>query len=127
MTAQLSNISQFSIRAVERLQPKLDEGLPLTPVEKLMVYQALSRNWRRHLTPTEYLVLSYFVDRTVGWGHGYFTASADNVLYGNADFAGVGLGRSSYYRTLGSLEEMGAIRRKSLRDKTRIWIKVDWC
>lgn len=48
--------------------------------------QAMSRHWRRYLNKIEYLVLSYIVDRSVGWGKGCLTACADDVLNGNTDY-----------------------------------------
>lgn len=127
MSDNLANVSSFSPRNAGNLDAKLKSNEMLTPVEKLMIYQTLSRHWRRYLTPMEYSILSYIVDRSAGWGRAYFTACADNVLFGNEEYAGVGVGRTSYYRALNSLEELGAISRKSIRDRTRIWLHVDWC
>ena len=120
-------VSHFSPRAVIRLQGKLDRGEDLTPVEKLMVYQALSRTWRRHLAKTDFVVLSYIIDRSIGWGKPFFTASAENVLKGTEMYSGVGVSRTAYYQSLKRLEELGAIHRRSMRDRTRIWPYVDWC
>ena len=127
MSDYLENVSSFSPRRAGSLERKLKSDEFLTPVEKMMIYQTLSRHWRKLLTPTEFLVLSYIVDRSAGWGRAHFTACADNVLFGNSEYSGVGVSRSSYYRALGSLEEMGAITRKSLRDRTKIWLHVNWC
>jgi len=126
MPDNLENISSFSPRNAPSLQDKLNSKEFLNPVEKLMIYQTLSRHWRKGLTPTEFVVLSYIVDRSAGWGKGYFTACADNVLLGSGEYSGVGIGRATYYRTLTSLVEKGAITRKSLRDRTRIWLHLDW-
>lgn len=127
MNMQVRQRSQFSPQSVARLQVKLDKCQEFTPVEKLMVYQALSRHWRRHLSKTQFQVLSYIVDRTTGWGKPKFDATAANILHGTDEYSGVGVTRSTYYRTLNELEELGAIWRRSTRDKTRIWIKLDWC
>jgi len=127
MSDTLENVSPFSPRKVGVLAKKLKSREMLSPLEKLMIYQSLSRHWRKHLKPNEYVVLSYIVDRSAGWGNGYFTACADNVLYGAGEYSGVGVSRTSYYRALNKLEEIGAISRVSLRDRTRIWLNVDWC
>lgn len=127
MSDFLENVSSFSPRNAGKLAKKLKSNEFLTPVEKLMIYQSLSRHWRRLLTTTEYAVLSYIVDRSAGWGRSYFTACAENVLMGNAEYSGIGISRTSYYRALNALEEMGAITRQSLRDRTRIWLHVEWC
>lgn len=127
MSDNLTNIAEFSPRNAHTLEGKLRDGQPLTPVEKLMIYQTLSRHWRRHLTATEFIVLSYIVDRTAGWGRGTFAACADNVLNGDDNYSGVGVSRTAYYRALNSLEAKGAIARKSHRDRTRIWLRADWC
>jgi hypothetical protein len=126
MADTFNNISPFSPRKAGTLEEKLKSNESFTPVEKLMVYQTLSRHWRKALTPSEFVVLSYIVDRSVGWGNAYFTACADNVLMGAGEYSGVGVSRTSYYRALTSLEKMGAITRKSLRDRTRIWLHLDW-
>ncbi|MFV2053167.1 hypothetical protein [Aliiroseovarius sp. YM-037] len=127
MSDYLANVSQVSPRNAPRLEEKLRGNRMLTAIEKLMIYQTLSRHWRRYLTPTEFVVLSYIVDRSAGWGRGDFVACGDNVLYGDREYAGVGVGRTAYYNSLRSLEAAGAISRKSHRDRTRIWLHTNWC
>ena len=127
MSDNVTQISDFSPSNAARLETKLRGKVDLLAVEKLMIYQTLSRHWRRCLTPTEFVVLSYIVDRTAGWGKGLFVASGKNVLNGTPGYSGVGLGRTAYYEALKSLEKMGAISRKSYRDRTAIVLHVNWC
>lgn len=103
---------------------KRNHGIALS--EKLQVYQAMSRNWRRHLSQSEIVALTYIVDRTVGWGKNHFAAAFQNVLHGNADFAGVGLPERTYFRALKSLQGKGLIDRRSHRDRTLIVLNIDW-
>ena len=79
------------------------------------------------MAKTDYVVLSYIIDRSIGWGKPFFTASAENVLNGTEMYSGVGVSRTAYYGSLKRLEELGAIYRRSLRDRTLIWPTVDWC
>lgn len=94
--------------------------------DKLKGYQGASRFWRRHLSQQEIVLITYIVDRTVGWGKNLFTASHENVLKGTLEFSGVGLPERTYFRALASLEEKGLIERRSYRDRTRIVLNLDW-
>lgn len=120
--------SSFSLSRgnFDQLEMKLYSGETPSPLEKLMVYQACSRKWRRELTMPEFLALSYIVDRTIGWGNKSFLASSANVVHGTDSYAGVGTSSRSYFSSLNSLEGKGAIHRKSFRDRTRIHLNVNW-
>lgn len=105
---------------------KMQQGEDLTLHDKVAMFQALNRKWRRYLTPTEMSVMLYLLDRSVGWGNDSFTAMTTNVLNGNEEYAGIGLSRRTYYATLKALEAKQMIIRRSVRDATKITINVGW-
>lgn len=116
----------FTEANIRRIAEKLEAREELTPMDKLMVYQLMSRKWRGVMTTPEFVTACYIVDRTVGWGKRAFTATSEAVLRGNGEYAPLGLSRTSYFKALNRLEELGMIERRSLRDTTLIAINVDW-
>jgi hypothetical protein len=112
--------------SLAQINRKLKNSKEISLAEKIVVYQAVSRVWRRHLTQAEIVTVTYIVDRTIGWGKNHFTASFKNVLYGTDRYSGIGLPERTYFRALKTLQEKGLIERKSRRDRTTIALKVDW-
>jgi hypothetical protein len=122
-----NNVLPFRGNSPVHMQERLDRCEELSVIERLSVTQLLSRKWRRFLSDSQFKVLSYIVDRTVGWGRGWFSASYDNILIGTSSYAGVGVSRATLYRCLSSLEELGAVRRFKIGSRVRIYINLTWC
>lgn len=113
----------LQIAAVDR---KVNKRQEISPLEKLLVYQHLSRVWRRYLSPQELSVAFYILDRSVGWGNSIVMATSANVLIGTEDYSGVGLPPRTYFKTLKELERIGLLYRKSRRDTTVLGLHLDW-
>ena len=111
---------------IEKIDRALRNKRDIGPLAKIKIYQLASREWRRHLTPYEIVVVTYIVDRTVGWGRNHFIAAHANVLHGTDDYSGIGLTERTYYKALSSLEKKGLISRQSRRDRTQIVLNVGW-
>lgn len=114
------------IKDIHKIDRDLRGGRAIGPLDKLLVYQLLNRVWRRHLNPYEIAVMTYFVDRAVGWGRNHFTACHANILYGTDDYSGIGLKERTYFKTLNTLEEKGLVTRKKRRDRVTIVVNVAW-
>ena len=97
-----------------------------TLVDKIQVYQWLSRAWSRHLANQETCAVLYLVDRTIGWGRDTFTAPTENILTGTEEYASIGLSRRLYFLVMASLEEKGIITRRVYRGRSQITLNVDW-
>lgn len=111
-------------KAVAKIEKKMKARVAVSPLEKLLVYQYLSRVWRRHLTVQELSVAFYVLDRSVGWGTSFFVASSANVLHGTDDYSGVGLPDRTYFRTLKSMEDVGLLFRKRTHDRTLVGLDL---
>jgi hypothetical protein len=123
-----SNVTHFPVyrQGAERASQLVGAGEDIPAVQRLQVFQTLNRHWRRYLTATELSLALYIVDRTVGWGKSAFAACGDNILFGNEEFAGLGISRASYFRAVKSLEAKGMIIRRGSRAKTHFQFNVDW-
>ena len=113
-------------RSISDISRLLNAKGNISLLDKLTVYQHVSRVWRSHLTPYEIVVTGYIVDRSVGWGKNHFTAAHGNILRGNEEYAGIGMKERTYFRTLSSLEQKGLIRRRNRRDCVTIALDVNW-
>lgn len=103
-----------------------NKRIAISLLEKLHVYQTVSRVWRRHLTASEFTVMMFLIDRSVGWGKNYVRASHGNNLRGNEDYSGVGVSERTYFRCLNSLAAKRMIDRTNLGHSVLIWVNVAW-
>lgn len=122
------NITQLPLyrRGAELASKHVQAGVDIPAVERLQFFQTLSRHWRRYLTPSELSLALYIVDRSIGWGKPSFSACVDNILYGNKEFAGLGMSRRSYFRAVKSLQAKGMIVRRGSRERTSFRINMGW-
>ena len=125
-TDQLSNVVSLQSDTATRVGQKFEQNIDISAMDRLTIYQLASRSWRRYLNVNEWAVISYVVDRAIGWGKPDFVACAANIMEGTDEYSGVGLPRPTFYRTLKSLESKGLITRQSRRDKTHIILNVTW-
>ncbi|MAM25731.1 MAG: hypothetical protein CML55_10210 [Rhodobacteraceae bacterium] len=94
--------------------------------QKLIAYQALSRYRRSDLTPSEISLLFYIIDRSIGYGKAHFRASTKNIIENKEPYCHLGLSKSTFFRTLKSLEEKEAIIRKGDRYAITLKPNLRW-
>jgi len=104
---------------------KLKAGETLGPLDQQIIARLLSRKWRSDVSISEWALLSYINDRTVGWGKPTFRAAVSNILNGTEEYAGVGLSRRGYFRAAKTLEEKCMIVRKRGRDCTTLGLNLE--
>ena len=105
---------------------KLAEGQELSLSDILSIYQTASRRWRKGLSQAEWMVMTYIIDRTIGWRKTSFTAFVSNIIGGNEDYDGVGVSKATYFRVLESLEAKGFLSRSQAGTRVTITINIAW-
>jgi hypothetical protein len=98
-------------------------------------HQYIIRYWMRYLSPSEFMVLMFIVDRTFGWQKFSEVITRRHMLKGIASggtiyHLGTSLGASTLDTTLNSLEEKGVISRSALMRGTVKYVEfslnLDW-
>jgi hypothetical protein len=98
-------------------------------------HQYIIRYWMRYLSPSEFMLLMFIVDRTFGWQKFSEVITRKHMLKGIASggtayHLGTSLGASTLDTTLNSLEEKGVISRHALMRGTvkyvEFTINMDW-
>lgn len=128
-TKAQDNVFALTPMAPARVGKKFSLGLKgddITPLDRLQMWQWVSRKWRRHLSVNEFAVVTYIMDRSIGWGFETFRASHRNILDGNEEYSGIGLKKTVYMEALAKLEKMGAIHRKRSRDFVVLGLNFGW-
>lgn len=92
-----------------------------TPEYRTMYFEITMRCLRDRLTPAEFMVFTFVMDRTVGWLKEWEVIRMKQFLHGSIpdergfqQFCGTGLAERTIQRAIASLEESGLIR---VRDK----------
>lgn len=81
----------------------------ISPVLRLELQQRVTRTFLPNLTPAEFVVLTYILDRTIMWGRVSQRISIREFENGNRTNGGVPLSRRSIVSALGSLQAKGVI------------------
>lgn len=81
----------------------------IPPVVRLELQQRVTRTFLPNLTPAEFVVLTYILDRTIMWGRARKRISICEFENGNRINGGVPLSRRSIITALGSLQAKGVI------------------
>lgn len=98
-------------------------------------HQYIIRYWMKYLSPSEFMVLMFIVDRTLGWQKFSEIITRRHMLKGIASrgtiyHLGTSLGASTLDTTLNSLEEKGAISRRAVMRGTTKYVEfsinMDW-
>lgn len=81
----------------------------IAPVLRLELQQRVTRTFLPNLTPAEFVVLTYILDRTIMWGRARQRIPIREFENGNRTNGGVPLSRRSIITALGSLQAKGVI------------------
>ena len=73
------------------------------------VFRHLSRVWRTHLTASEFSLLHFFLDQTVGWGQRSKKLTIRQITEGTPATVGTGMSRTQIKTYVKSLQEKGFI------------------
>ncbi len=94
---------------------------------QLDVHRLLSRVWRVALSDREYVVLSFIIDQTVGWGRPSYLFTYRCFEHGTPVSAGVGKAPSKVREIIRELEKKGAIvTDPNKRDGLLITPNLEW-
>lgn len=106
-----------------------EEIAPITAVDCIKLYHKIIREWSRHLSAYEFMVIMQIADRSIGWGKADMQCATSLMLNGHTVYRGMSLSRRQYFRALQSLEDRGAIRRSldpKNPDRTRMSVNRNW-
>ena len=109
----------FSIRSIDLKNPLFYRDL----------HRYLSRYWKPHATPSEYAVLDFIFDRTIGWGKHWEIISLRHFVHGvwnekKVYSDGTHLGVRTVQRALNGLLKKGMIRKECERGE-RCWYSLN--
>ncbi len=121
-----ANVVEFTKGGSKRVAHKIETGQEIDLIDQVMLTREMSRKWRRHCTATEWMLLTYIADRTIGWGKTTFRACYKNILDGDDEYAGVGLKKTVFKEVMNSLSEKKMITRKRSRDFIVLGLNFDW-
>lgn len=112
--------------AVEAKFRNGQRGQDITPLDRILIMQHISRKWRRHLSLAEFVIVTYIADRTILWGYPTFTASYKNIIDGNEDYSGIGIKIASLKNNFRALQKRGVITRKRGRYDVTLGLNLSW-
>jgi len=115
--------SQFA-REVEEPEPDSQRKISKAVLSKTIFYRDvhryISRYWKFHIGPAEYLVLDMVFDRTIGWGKLWECIPLNHFVYGmwNGEDVytdGTGMGKRTVQRAIETLCSNKVIRKRGTK------------
>ena len=83
--------------------------MKITTLQRLWLQQRVTRAFLPNLTPAEFLVLSYILDRTIMWGRASQRIAIREFENGNKTNGGLPLSRRTIVSALGTLKDKGVV------------------